>query len=338
MRVLLLTQWKPKRGGIVTHVDNLVKHSKNEFMILSYPRHPNMPFLRAMSFLLVGMLLGVRRSYDIIHAHYALPQGLLGVLLKRIKKRPLILTLHGSDITLLGDNPLTKPFVRSVLRNADAVIAVSQFLKKETVKLGIEEERVRVIYAGVGGGKQGRATPKGKRVVFVGSLVKQKGVDTLLHAFKRVIKKHDDAELLVVGDGKDRRTLERMSRELGIKTSFLGNVEDIEKVLIKSAVLVLPSREEGFGLVLLEAMQAGVPVVATKVGGIPEIVVNGENGLLVEKEDVNALATAVIKLLEDKALRNRLILKGIKTAEKYSWANMAGEVDILYREVSERNF
>jgi N-acetyl-alpha-D-glucosaminyl L-malate synthase BshA len=338
MRVLLITQWKPSKGGVVTHVQNLIKHSKNTFDILTYPRYLNIPVIRALIFVLTGLLRGSRRDFELIHAHYAVPQGLLGVLLKKIKKKPLVLTIHGSDILGLGNSPVFKPLVKWVLSNSDAVIAVSRFLKERAHELGAEDEKVRVIYAGVQGSKGRGGNARGKRVVFIGSLVKQKGADILIKAFKAVEKKHMDAELVIIGDGKERRRLEKLADELKINAHFMGYSDDIGEVLRESTVLVVPSRTEGFGLVLLEAMRAGVPVVATNVGGITEIVANEQNGLLVEKEDANALAGAIIKVMEDEALRNRLISEGRKTAEKYSWSRMADEVDILYKELSERDF
>lgn len=337
MRVLLITQWKPSKGGVVTHVQNLVKHSKNTFDILTYPRYLNIPVIRALIFVLTGLLRGISRDFDLIHAHYAVPQGLLGVLLKKIKKKPLVLTIHGSDILGLGNSPVFKPLVKWVLINSDAVIAVSRFLKEKAQELGAEDEKVRVIYAGVQG-RAGRGVHgPGKRVVFIGSLVKQKGADILIKAFKTVEKKHMEAELVIVGDGKERHRLEKLADELKINAHFLGYADDVERVLMESRVLVLPSRTEGFGLVLLEAMRAGVPVVATSVGGIPEIIENERNGLLVEKDDTVSLAAAIIRIFEDPSLRNKLISEGRKTAEKYSWSRMADEVDILYKELPERD-
>ena len=338
MRVLLITQWKPSKGGVVTHVQNLIRRSKNTFDIITYPRYLDIPAIRALIFVLIGLLRSIRRDFDLIHAHYAVPQGLLGVFLKKIKKKPLILTIHGSDIVGLGNSPTFKPLIRWVLFNSDGVIAVSKFLKEKALELGVEEKKVRVIYGGISGSMGGEEDAPGKRVVFIGSLVKQKGADILIKAFKTVQKKHMDAELVIIGNGKEGRGLEKLADELKINVHFMGYVDNIGGVLNESTIFVLPSRNEGFGLVLLEAMQAGVPVVATNVGGIPEIVANKQNGLLVEREDVNALAGAIIKVMEDKALRNRLISEGRKTAEKYSWSRMADEVDILYKEFSERDF
>lgn len=335
MRVLLLSLWKPSRGGVVTHVENLMKHSASDFEIISYPP-VSLPFLRAAGYMAAGLLKGLGTRFDVIHAHYAVPQGLLGVLLKKLKKKPLAVTLHGSDVTVLGKNPFTRPLVALVLNEADRVIAVSDFLRREALAIGGSEKKARVIYGGVSTREaiQGEGGDRGKRVLFIGALVRQKGVDTLIRAFKKVMERYGDAELVIVGDGAERKGLERLCRELGVKARFKGYVDDTGEALRKSAVLVLPSREEGFGLVLLEAMASGVPVVAARVGGIPEIV-NEENGLLVKSGDPEALAEAISRVLEDRELRERLVEKGFETLKNFSWKKMAGEVDEVYRELTE---
>lgn len=340
MRVLLLTLWKPSKGGVVTHVEQLINHSENEFTIITYPP-VNIPFLRAFSFLFFGFLKGMRRRFDIIHAHYAVPQGLLGAMLKKLKGTPLVVTLHGSDITVLGKGRVTRFLLGFVLKEADRIIAVSEFLKREALALGALEEKTRVIYGGVEvGSHRGRLVERKKgscKVLYIGALVRHKGVDFLLRAFKWVSERRRGCRLLIVGDGAEKDRLMGLRDELEVETEFCGYVDDISGILRESDVLVLPSRDEGFGLVLLEAMAAGLPVVATRVGGIPEIVRHNENGLLVERGDVNALADAILKVLEDEDLRNRLVEGGLKTVERFSWSRMAGEVDEVYRELSKKS-
>ncbi|MBI5252794.1 MAG: glycosyltransferase family 4 protein, partial [Euryarchaeota archaeon] len=304
MRILLITIWKPNRGGIVTHVENLIRHSKNEFKVLTYGGGIDLPFLRALSFVFFGFLGGVRENFDLIHAHYAVPQGFLGVLLKKVLRKPLVVTLHGSDITVLGRGA-AKPLMSFVLNNSDAIIAVSEFLRRETINLGASKEKIKVIYGGAPYPPMSRLVEKlqdGRRITFIGSLVRQKGVDVLIRAFVEVKKKLPDAELVIVGDGREKKSLEKLSSELGIEVNFLGYREDLSSILEKSAVLVLPSKEEGFGLTLLEAMAVGVPVVASRVGGIEEIIEHEYNGILFEKENSKELAEGIIRILENKEL------------------------------------
>jgi glycosyltransferase involved in cell wall biosynthesis len=338
VRILLLTLWKPARGGIVTHVENLIAHSRNEFSLLTYPRTPDLPFLRAAAYLAVNLLRGLRRECDVLHAHYTLPQGLLGRILKGLKRRPLVVTIHGSDLTRLARNPLLRPLLRWVLLGSDRIIVVSRFLEEEVVGLRVPREKVRVIYNGV---QEKPRVPqrekKGRKVLFVGNLVPQKGVDVLLEAQKILERKGRGPELLIVGDGKEREALERLSRVLGLEgVRFLGLRKDTEALFRESSLFVLPSREEGFGLVLLEAMSHGVPVVAAAVGGIGEIIENGVNGLLVEKEDPDALAQAIEGLLSNDSLRCQLVEKGYQTVERFRWPRMAREVDAIYEDVALR--
>jgi N-acetyl-alpha-D-glucosaminyl L-malate synthase BshA len=343
MRILLISAWKPRKGGITTHVENLVERSKNDFVVLTYNSHEemegvlraryiNIPILRALSFVFFGFFKGLKVNCDLIHAHYAVPQGLLGVLLKKAKKKPLVTTLHGSDVTILMKNRLGKKIVRYVLKNSDKVIAVSTFLKGEVEKEGITKEKMAVVYSGVS--TDGCEEPKnGEAITFIGSLVQQKGVDILLNAFKDV-KERFDIGLTIVGDGKERKNLESLAKRLKLEgVDFLGYSDDLRGILEKSKVLVLPSREEGFGLVLLEAMSCGVPIVATRVGGIEEIVRHNYNGVLVEKEDAEDLARGILRVLEDKGLREAIRKNSREFVKRFSWEKMADEVDKIYEEL-----
>lgn len=315
----------------MTYVENTMRNSRNEFTILTYPQVPDIPVLRALLFVLWGFLRGLRLRYDIIHAHYAMPQGFLGVLLKIARRKPLVLTVHGSDAAL-GKGPLS-PLLRWVLRRSDRIMTVSRFLQREVIALGAREGTVRVIYGGV----TPRTVPMrrsedGARIIFVGGLVRQKGVDILLGAFQAVKAAEKGAELWIVGDGRERPRLEASASGLeGVR--FLGHLEDLTAVFDGASVLVLPSRAEGFGLVILEAMASGVPVVATRVGGIEEVVEDGVNGLLVEKEDPTALAQGILKLLKGEALRERLVRNGLATAKAFPWERTAREVDAVYAEL-----
>ena len=333
MRVLLITQWGTG-GGISTHVARLIECSKSDFDILTYPRFTNIPFLRAFSFVFFGFFRGIFRDFDIIHAHYAAPQGFLGLLLKYFKRRRLVITVHGSDITVLSKSPVFRPILRFVLKNADKIIAVSAFLKGEVERLGVPEGKIEVIYGGVTISEDEKVfEPAGRVVTFVGSLVPQKGVDTLIESFKEVDIK--DTDLVIVGDGPERKRLEALAADAN-DIQFLGRREGLKNILTKSDVLVLPSREEGFGLVLLEAMALGVPVVATNVGGIPEILEDNVSGILVEKNNPEQLAGAIVKVLEDEEIRKTIIENGREKAKRFTWEKMCGEIDRLYEGIGAR--
>jgi glycosyltransferase involved in cell wall biosynthesis len=334
LKVLLLTVWKPRMGGIVTHVENLVRNSKNEFEVVTYPSWARGPVLRPLGFMVAGFLTGLRMDFDMIHAHYALPQGLLGVLLKYFKKSQLVLTLHGSDVLVLGKKKAARPLLRWVLGRCDRVIAVSEYLKSEAVRLGAEEGKVQMVYGGVHGPPE--PLPRsgtGETITFIGGLVRQKGADILLEAFQGVKREVPGADLLIVGDGPEREVLEKIRTDLALEdVRFLGFVDDLEDVYRKTAVLVLPSREEGFGLVLLEAMARGIPAVATDAGGIPEVL-GPEYETVVRAGDKEALAEAIIRILKDPELGEKLSREGRERAVRFSWEKMGKEVDSIYEDV-----
>lgn len=333
MKILLLTKWDAK-GGISTHVARLIEHSKNEFEVITYPRFIGLPYFRAFSFILAGFFRGMLKDFEIIHAHYAVPQGLLGLLLKYAKRRPLVITVHGSDMTVLAKSPVFGPVLRFTLYKADRIIAVSEFLKDRVESIGVPKEKVEVIYGGTPMPENGGPFDfAGRVVLFIGNLVPQKGVDTLISAFKKI--DIDDLGLFIVGSGPEGQRLKAMSNGLD-NIKFLGMRNGLKEILTKSDVLVLPSREEGFGLVLLEAMALGTPVVATNTGGIPEIVENGASGILVEKESSSELADAIVRVLEDEDLRKTLIENGKNRAKRFTWEKMGVEVDRLYESTCAR--
>jgi N-acetyl-alpha-D-glucosaminyl L-malate synthase BshA len=337
MRVLLLTIWKPARGGVVTHVENIIKRLPYEFEIVTYPRFAKLPLLRALAFILFGFMDALikswRKRFDLIHAHYAVPQGLLGVVLKRVLRLPLVVTLHGTDINYLAKRRGTRALVKLVLNNADAVVAVSRFLKTEAEKLGVEGEKIRVIYNGVELPEYEEAQRE-MSILFVGSLVKQKGVDVLIKAFRTVKERIPEAKLIIVGEGREREALAELCTQLRLRdVYFAGSRSELSSYYSRSRVLALPSRAEGFGLVALEAMAFATPVVATKVGGIPEVVTHGETGMLVESGNANALAEALIRVMSDEALWQRLATRAKERASEFSWEKTANEYAKLYAEL-----
>jgi len=346
MRVLLLSLWRPRKGGIVTRVQNLAANSKNDFRVVTCrdpdaPREYNVarvpctgvPLLRAALYVLLGFFRSIFMRFDVIHAHYAVPQGLLGVMLKKVRRKPLVTTLHGSDVMVLGDKRPARPLVKCVIKNSDRLIAVSEAIKRGAVALGVREEKIKVVYGGVSKPEKTTVREGAPKVLFVGALVRQKGVDILLRAFSML--GIPEAGLVLVGEGKEKETLEALASNLGLRgVEFLPPVDDIGKIIEEASVLVLPSREEGFGLVLLEAMARGVPVVASRAGGITEIIRDGENGLLFKGEDYRGLSRAILNLIKDQKLRDRLTANARRDAKRFSWAKMAEEVDAVYAEIS----
>lgn len=369
--IFILSLWQKRRTGIVVHVENLIKNlaylaqssgKRFHFRILTYGRGNikgrkeikinnasaevislriiDIPFLRALSYIISGFLyflLHVKNDKDkklIIHAHYALPQGFLGMLLKLFFGYKFFITFHGSDVLVLGKKPFLKSIIKLIADKSDRVIVVSNYLKENLVEIGVNESKIEVVYNGIEKpGKDFRLRGDEKRVIFIGSLVKQKKVETLIRAFKILESRAEgsisDIELIIAGDGKERKKLEKLAEKLGIRNiKFLGYVENIDALFTKNSCAVLPSLQEGFGIVMLEAMIRGVPVIARRIKSIEEIAKHGENALLFEND--NELAEAILKIFKKKEIRNKLAENGKKHAIKFTWRKTAEKVFKIY--------
>ena len=257
-----------------------------------------------------------RIKVDLIHAHFAYHPGYVGGILGRILGKPIILTVHGSDINVVTredyEIPLKRKRTLAALRLTNHIIAVSNSLRQKVVGLGIRSNKVSVIYNAISRQRfyqrpqnQSRGKldlPLGKYIIlFVGCLLPIKAVDVLIKAVALLGKDRGDIHLVVLGDGLMRNELEQLAYALELKSiEFLGKRCNKEIPLYMSAAdcLVLPSMNEGFGIVMIEALACGTPVVASRVGGIPEVVTNHELGILVEPGNVRALAYAIEKAVK----------------------------------------
>ncbi|MDP3066532.1 MAG: glycosyltransferase family 4 protein, partial [Methanobacteriaceae archaeon] len=255
----------------------------------------------------------VRRYHiDLIHAHFILPPGLISVLVGKLHDKKTAVTIHGSDIYIQSKKPFLKQLTRYVLKNTDYVLVVNEAIRKEVLKMGISSEKVYLTPNAVDVEKfnpQNQLPPdvavNGNKptLLFVGNLVNQKGVKYLLKAKKQL---EVDSELLIVGDGPLKGELEQEAKGIpGV--IFLGARRDVELIIPSADLMVLPSVSEGFPITILESLSSGVPVVATNVGGVAEIV-KKEVGLVVEPADPKALAEAIDNLLKNDKLR--LEMKG----------------------------
>lgn len=218
-------------------------------------------------------------------------------------------------------------------------VAISGLTKADAVRiLGMPEETVTVIPCGVESVPVSLLTERrSPQILYVGRLVRHKRVDLLIGAFAVLIRRFPGARLKIIGTGYHEGELKGQVRRLGLGgvVEFAGQVEQgvLEGAYRESAVFVLPSEQEGFGMVVLEAMAQGLPVMAARGSrsAVQEIVQSGENGLLFE--DVRGLEEGLGRLLEDDALRWQLALQGLRTAERYSWTTLAGECEAYYRAV-----
>ena len=284
-----------------------------------------------------------------MHAHYLLPPGLTAVLTKKDVGKPVVVTIHGSDI--LNTMNLAERVNKYVLLFSDHIITVSDYLREKLLeKYGVPEKKVTTIRNGVDTENLRVPTKKEREkakqalsasglvvVLYLGSLTPWKGLKHLLLSLAKIDpEQREKMVLYMVGDGPEKRNLWRYAKQLGIsnKVVFAGETHNPLPYLKAADILVMPSLREGLGIALLEAMCVGVPVVATRVGGIPEIVEHGRTGLLVPPGDVQALSEAVSLLVEDEALGRDMGEEGHSHVVKhFSMEQMVGKTLKVYQGV-----
>jgi len=301
----------------------------HEVSMESYPLFQGNP---PLPLALATMMADVADQHrlDVLHVHYAMPFAASAFLAKQLvapRALPVVTTLHGSDITVVAQQAAFLRMTKFSIESSDRVTAVSQFLKDATVdSLGIArpiEVIPNFVDADVFAPGKRRVpllAPAGARVLMHASNFRPvKNVDMVIRIFAAVHERMD-ARLVMVGDGPDKPKAEQLARTLGVAKHvlFLGNQEVMEELLPMADVFLLPSSTESFGLVALEAMSAGVPVVASRVGGLPELIDSGVNGWLAAPADLDAHVAAALNLLSDEARRRRFGRAGRKVArERY---------------------
>jgi L-malate glycosyltransferase len=268
--------------------------------------------------------VAIREKLDLLHVHYAIPHATSAWIAKEMlgADHPLriITTLHGTDITLVGQERSFWEITRFSITKSDGITAVSDYLKRETVTaFGVPEDDIEVIPNFVDPRlydrtsnpcyKQALIRPDEKMVVHVSNFRPVKRVTDVVRTFAR-LSKQVPARLVFIGDGPDRPEAAYEAQELGIsdRVVFLGKQDSVAELLACADLMLLPSRSESFGLVALEAMAAGVPVIATDVGGLPEVVESGVTGYLAQVGDVEGMAGAAVEILSDPERWRRMSL------------------------------
>jgi N-acetyl-alpha-D-glucosaminyl L-malate synthase BshA len=259
-------------------------------------------------------------SLDLVHVHYAIPHATSAFLAREMLKPhhlPTVTTLHGTDITLVGMMPSYFEITRFSIEKSDAVTSVSEFLKRETIREFRIEHPIDVIHNFVdtevfhpqaAPAARGRFAPRGEKVLMhVSNFRKVKNLSVLIRVFHEV-QKSVPARLVLVGDGPEREATEREAHALGIESrvDFLGDQEYIADLLPAADVFLLPSQHESFGLAALEAMSCGVPVVGSRIGGLPEVIEHETTGFLCDPNDVDCMKAIVLALLGDEPMRRQI--------------------------------
>lgn len=321
---------------------------------------PGYPLFREPQYLLAlaNKVVQVAREHrlDIVHAHYAIPHAAAAYLARQILSSTddgapkVITTLHGTDITLLGSDPSYMETVAFCINESDGVTAVSESLKQQTRRELPVHSDIRVIYNFLHCDVYRRMPDPALRdcycppgcfdrlVVHVSNFRPVKRVPALVDIFAQ-IRKRVNARLLLVGDGPDLPEVRRRIRELGLGSSveILGEQEQLVPLLSEADLFLLPSSQESFGLAALEAMACGVPVVASRVGGLPEVIESGVNGFLHDVNDLAGMAASGVALLGDPGLHRRIAAAGRLTVEeKFCADKIVPLYEAYYREVLER--
>lgn len=343
MKVLLVGPSIQQKGGVASVIKNLhcffKRNNINAKTIATTSQTTNKltqiySFARALFLIFILCFLNRKR---IVHIHMASRgscfRKTIIALMCVLTATPYVIHLHGGSFHVFFNkelNNFTRRVVRFAFIHACSVIALSSSWKA-WLKSGMQLSNVTVIFNGVSAIQEQSKPHDNKSILFLGRIGKGKGVNTLLQAFASLRKKHPEAVLEIGGDGDIQDVLESASELEGVQLlGWIGN-KDKEAALVRASVLCLPSWNEGLPMSILEAMGAGLPVVSTPVGGIPEAVLEGETGFLVPPGDVTALAEALSKLLSDSSLTQRMGEKAkIRHAELFSTEAMGESCLRLY--------
>jgi N-acetyl-alpha-D-glucosaminyl L-malate synthase BshA len=304
--VHFITYKQPVRLELISHHIHFHEVSVNEYPLFHYQ-----PYELALS----SKLVNVVKQYkiDLLHVHYAIPHAYAGYMAKKMLQAegisiPMVTTLHGTDITLVGNHPFYKPAVTFSINKSDIVTSVSESLKEDTLKLFDITNEIIVVPNFIDVEKHVNpytecqrdlmAEPHERIITHISNLRPVKRVQDVIEVFDR-INDQIPSRLLIVGEGPEKESCEKLCKVKGIedKVAFLGNSNEVDKILCFSDLFLLPSEKESFGLAALEAMASGVPVVSTNTGGLPEVNVQGVSGYLSEVGDIEDMAAKGISIL-----------------------------------------
>lgn len=316
--------------------------------IRTYPQLKDSPYALGLTSAIVDV--SKREHLDVLHAHYAIPHAISVYLARQVllpEAPAVVTTLHGTDITLVGSDPSFLPLTRFSIVASDAVTTPSAWLREATY-VNLDVPRTVPIDVVPNFVDTARFSPAAERaprgagapfvLVHVSNFRPLKRVDDVVRVFAEARRRMPGTPLglRLVGDGPERARVEALVRDLGLEASveFLGERIDLPAVLRESDVFLLPSETESFGLAALEALACGVPVVASRVAGIPEVVADGEVGLLAPVGDVSGMATHVVRLLGDRALLERFSRAARRHVEAhFQLEPMVSRYEALYRRV-----
>lgn len=326
--------------------ENLFYHEVNAS---DYPLFEYAPYDTALTSKLVDVIK--YEKLDLLHVHYAIPHATVAYLAKKILLTegiyiPVITTLHGTDITLVGKNAAFKPVVKFGIDKSDGVTAVSHYLKAETQEVFETNKDIRVIHNFIDFDRfkpinkdhfKKAIAPNGERILaHVSNFRKVKRVSDVVRIFEKVYQKMP-CKLILVGDGPDRYNAELMCREIGLchEVRFLGKQDAVEELLAIADLFIMPSGSESFGLAALEAMACEVPVISSNVGGLPEVNIHGKTGYLSDLGNVEEMANFAYEILKDDATLQQFKSNALAQAKQFDIENIIHFYEDYYKEIIE---
>ncbi len=322
--------------------------SFHEVTFSAYPLFEYPPYDLALASHLVDII--TYQNLDLLHVHYAIPHATSAYLANQILKEsgngiPVITTLHGTDITIVGSDPSYTPVVTFSINKSDGVTAVSDYLRDETCKRFDIKNKIEVIpnFIDLVRFRKSEKShfkkalcPNGEKVlVHVSNFREVKRVSDTVEIFHKVLQSGIAAHLLLIGDGPDRQKVENKCRELKIcgKVRFLGKQEKIEDILSIADLFLIPSGSETFGLAALEAMSCSVPVISSNIGGLPELNIHGETGYLCDLGDTEEMGNFAVSILRDDKLQKKLADNARKRAEVFELSKIVDLYEDYYASV-----
>ena len=341
-----ITYSQPVRLALLN--SNLHYH---EVHVPEYPLFHYQPYELALSSKLVDMV----KLYDIdvLHVHYAIPHAYAGYMAKKMLEDegiriPMITTLHGTDITLVGNHPFYKPAVSFSINKSDIVTSVSSSLRDDTYRLFDIKKEIVVIPNFIEPNKSSSdevkkcdrgmmASENEKIITHISNFRKVKRIDDVVKIFYN-IQKEIPSKMMMVGEGPEKQMAEDLCYSLGIqdKVIFFGNSSEIDKILCYSDLFLLPSETESFGLAALEAMACGVPVISSNSGGLPEVNIEGYSGYLSDVGDIEAMSKNAVSILKDENKLKTFKENAKEVASRFDILNIVPMYEKVYEEAIEK--
>lgn len=338
-KVHFITYKRPAR--LRSFYENIFFHEVDS---MDYALFEYTPYESVLASKLVDVI--TYEKLDILHVHYAIPHAAVGYMTKQILKQkdihiPVITTLHGTDITLVGQNSTFSPVVQFSINQSDGVTAVSEALRTKTYENFDITKDIEVIYNFIDLERFSRSNkdhfrkaiaPDGEKIlVHTSNFRKVKRVEDAVYIFEKV-QKEVPCKLILIGDGPQRSNVEAICRDIGLcqDIRFLGKQDAVEEILSIGDLFLMPSANESFGLAALEAMACNLPVVSTNVGGLPEVNIEAETGYLFNVGDVEGMAGACIELLKDEKLYKRISNNAYNRAQQFNLDKIVSQYEEFY--------